>query len=185
MSLTKPKTKEVRHNSANKVLKGSNLLSTSNPPDCPTQNVAAYMAGYLLRKIPMSDCQLCQSELVNANQSAEDRYTFLNNKSYKGTGCLIYPSALFCQFVERLEAVFNGVFPFLMHNPGVLNNLVNHADESKSLRTCDEERCKFRIVALTTLYMKIRIYHALKMSNISNTLNTGKRNKKFLKLMHL
>lgn len=73
-----------------------------------------------------------------------------------------------------------------MHLPGVLESLVkNTQKEIETFEKCDNPTCKLRVRYMTKLYMKVKLHHTLKMSNISNYFSAGcKRNRKILKLIH-
>ena len=67
------------------------------------ENVAAYLSGYLLRKITV-DCKDCSEQLILPHLSSPcdelSVYEFLRNKTYREEGCLIYPyisNAWFCR----------------------------------------------------------------------------------------
>ena len=65
----------------------------------------------------------------------------------------------------------------------VLNRLCRSAEEYCKFLSCKNEKCSVRIRSMVKLYMKIRIHHVLKMSNINNFENkSGKCNRKMLKL---
>ena len=59
------------------------------------------------------------------------------------------------------------------------------AEEYCKFLSCKQEKCSVRIRSMVKLYMKVRIHHALKMSNMNNSENkSGKHNRKMLKLSH-
>ena len=80
------------------------------PPSLPTQNIAAYLAWYLLRKIPINTCADCSNQLLSLQLPSPYQdlslYEFLWNKTYKGEGCQIYPILEMANFVNRLETLF-------------------------------------------------------------------------------
>ena len=87
-------------------------LLITPPLSLPTKNVAAYLAGYILRKIPVNECGECSDQLLLPQLPSEydelSAYEFLRNKTYNGAGCLVYPTIAQVQFLENLESV-----PFL------------------------------------------------------------------------
>ena len=75
------------------------------PLSLPTQNVLAYLAGYLLKKISANECIECQEQLIwqrfHSPEKDTAKYQFLDCKTY-GEGYLIYPTATMITFVENL-----------------------------------------------------------------------------------
>ncbi len=171
---------------------GSELASICTPPpSLPLQNVAAYMAGYLVRKFKIK-CTKCK-EFLKINclpESSEDSiYEFLRCKTYKETGCLVYPSEMFTKFFQNLEATFNLTFPSIMHKVGLIGSLCKsceHFVDRLYLQTeCDNDACKVTLHNIVKLYIKVKVHHVLKMNNIEKITSSNKRNRKILKLMHL
>ena len=71
-------------------------------------NVAAYLTGYLLRKVPVDDCQNCANQLVLPKlppaYQVMSVYEFLRDKAYQEAACLTYPTpsmVIFVIFVEN------------------------------------------------------------------------------------
>ena len=150
------------------------------------QNVVSYMAGYLLRRTPFS-CHTCQSKFVVTHLSENDPTTeLLKAKAYRETGTLIYPSHLFASLVAQFETVFVKYFSHIVHMEKVLLRLVCYAEPyCEGTETCGDIACKQKLVSAARLYMKVRIFHAIKTSNANNACAHGKRNRKILKLMNL
>ena len=160
------------------------------PLSIPTKNVAAYLSGYLLRKIPIDNCEECTDQmLLTELPSLYDElsvYEFLRNKTYQEKGCLVYPTLTMVNFVENLENMFCALFEGIVHMPFLLTRLCKSAEEYCQFLTCTEIKCKLRVKNMVKLYIKVRIFHALKRSNAYNTEDKSvKRNRKILKLRHL
>ena len=152
------------------IVKCSEIMSITNLPCIRTQNITSYIAGYLLRKCPPTNCKQCVAEFIQKPNSRVDdhRYIFINEKSYN-SNCLIHPSDTFSMFVDFLEQIFTVVFPVVMYSMNIITSLVSHTEEKyKSLSTCDNLKCQINIQKISTLYMKVCMHHALKTSNISN-----------------
>ena len=110
---------------------------------------------------------------------------FLRNKSYQEKGCLVYPTLAMVNFVENLENMFCALFEGIVHMPFHLTRLCKSADEYCQFLTCTEIKCKLRVQNMVKLYMKVRIFHALKHSNAHNFEDKSiKHNRKILKLRH-
>ena len=147
------------------------------------------MAGYLLLKVPVSDCDECSEQLILPRLPAPSQemsfYTFVHEKTYKEGGSLVLPTLTMANFVEHLETMFCAIFEGIIHMSFVLNRLCKSAEEYCKFLSCKQEKCSVRIRSMVKLYMKVRIHHALKMSNMNNSENkSGKRNRKMLKCSH-
>ena len=73
------------------------IVMVIKPPlSLPTQNVLAYLAGYLLKKISGNECIECQEQLKRQRFHSPDKdtakYQFLDCKTYE-EGYLILPTA--------------------------------------------------------------------------------------------
>ena len=154
-----------------------------------TKNVVTYMAGYLLRKIPVNECGECTNQLLIEKplfNEDEQRYEFVKNKSLKEIGSLLYPTPCFVSFIEDLESTFNATFEFITHMPSILERLCKCAYKYCSFLGCQANECSLRLKHMVKLYMKVRIFHALKKSNTQNVEAKGLEcNRKMLKLSHL
>ena len=110
--------------------------------------------------------------------------SFLRNRTYKETGCLVYPTIAMVQFLENLES------PLLCHClKGLYICHLSSHDCAKvqintvSFLTCTDIKCKLRVQNMVKLYMKVRIFHALKCSNAYNTEDKSiKQNRKNAKI---
>ena len=156
----------------------------------PTKNVATYIAGYLLRKIPVKDCEECSSELMLPELPSDfdelSAFEFVRNKTYQEKGSLVYPTTAMAKFVQSLETLFCAIFEGIIHMPFVLTRLCKSAEEYCNFLTCNKLQCMMRIKGMVCLYMKIRVIHALKRSNAQNAEDKSvKRNRKMLKLSNL
>ena len=68
----------------------------------------------------------------------------------------------------------------------ILATLCKSADREVRFRNCVKDSCILKLQAMIKLYMKVRIRHAIKMSNAQiGEDKTVKRNRKMLKLSHL
>ena len=96
---------------------------------------------------------------------------------------------MFVELVKKLEISFNYVFPSVMHTAGVMLKLNTNASrylKECKLETCGDKGCDDRLQSTVNLFMKTRVHHALRMSNIENQAGGKgvKRNRKLLKLKH-
>ena len=68
----------------------------------------------------------------------------------------------------------------------VLMQLSKSGDEYCQFLKCQSIKCSLRLKSMVKLYMKVRLFHALKQSNIQNVEDkSGKCNRKMLKISHL
>ena len=166
------------------------IVMVIKPPlSLPTQNVLAYLAGYLLKKISVNECIECQEQLIRQRFHSPEKdtakYQFLDCKTY-GEGYLIYPSATMITFVENLEKTFCATFYKVIYTSFVLVQLSKSGDEYCQFLKCQSIKCSLRLKSMIKLYMKVRLFHALKQSNIPNVEDkSGKHNRKMLKISHL
>ena len=164
-------------------------LIITPPVSLPVKIVAAYMAGYLLRKIPIDNCNECLDQLLLQPPSPYDElsaYEFLRNKTYQEAGVLVYPTLAMVQFVQSLENLFCATFEAIVHMPFVVTRLCKSAEKEYQFLTCSETKCILRVQKMGKLYMKVQIFHALKCGNEYNKEEKSvKRNRKMLKLRHL
>ena len=158
-------------------------------PSVTDLNISAYMGGYLLRKYPPNSCSICTNDLIlSASPNVTDSsYTFLGHKAYSQNCLLIQPSKRVIDFVERLEKVFNCSFESVAHMHGVLRRLAHLvADDCDDLICCEQDACRTRGIKIGHLYLKIRLFHALKTWNRKKlSSKSGKRNRKYLKLANM
>ena len=99
---------------------------------------------------------------------------------------LVYPTEAFVDYIESLETRFTLVFAAVMQMTGVMRRLYKNMDGlSDGVLHCMNSSCLAKLCAMTKLYIKVRLHHALKWSNRQHKITGGKRNCKMLKLSHL
>ena len=79
-------------------------------------NVATYIASFLLRKAKfctVDACTECKQLYTLPVVPDLDKYTFVSNKSSKETGCLVYPSIVFLEFVESRDSYSTLIIYFI------------------------------------------------------------------------
>ena len=152
----------------------------------PKQNIVAYIAGYLLKRCAFKDCDECANMLTFSQPPAEPLYEFLKNKAYKENSALVYPTQRVIQFVDELETIFVNLFETVVHSPGVMMRLCKNAEFLfERFVTCNSPKCVSKVQNLVKMYMKLRMFFALKLSNRENRKAGTKRNRKMIKLQHL
>ena len=77
-------------------------------------------------------------------------------------------------------------FEGVMHMQGLFVKLCNQASDLILTVHCEEPACAERALSMPRLFMKVRVMHALKVSNIAHQSGGKgvKRNRKVLKLSH-
>lgn len=147
------------------------LQDMSDMPELPLEvdNVVAYMSGYLLRKCGFNDavgrCQTCSSFYASVQLLTGSQFLFLKLKTYKQTGCLLYPTFAFCEFIRKLEQMFQNSFPKLKHTVGILKRLCLFAEKNVHMDTCGSSKCDDRLKYMVRLYMTVRIHSMIKSLN--------------------
>ena len=100
------------------------------PLSLPARNAIAYVAGYLLWKYPMTDCQQCQNKCKLVKMPENNAlYEFLKEKAYTEVSGLTYPTVCMIMFVGETGVI---VFIYFWSNCSyVLSHLL-------SLQQCTE-----------------------------------------------
>ena len=151
----------------------------------PVRNVEAYMAGYLIRKSQIIECDDCKYLFQSTDAPNSEIYTFLHEKSH-GKDTLIFPTESFVKVVEEWEATFKTCIDNVIHMNGVLQRLFRYAKNSCQGFSCNKESCNIKVQAMMKLYMKVPLHAAIKKFNKCLVkASSGKRNRKLLKLQHL
>ena len=89
-------------------------------------------------------------------------------------------------FVENLERICCSSFEQIIYMPFILTQLCKLADEECQFFTCQEMKCILKVKNMVKLYMKVRMHHGLKRSNMQNVEDKGtKRKRKMVKLSHM
>ncbi len=120
-------------------------LATDSAADCntplalPMQNVAVYMAGYLLRKFPFDKYADCEKLFKLEEIPDSQEYQFLKYKTYKETGSLVSPAPAFVAFVQNLEGLFISTFTAIVHMPVVVGRLCNTAHQLLSTMVANKK----------------------------------------------
>ena len=153
------------------------------------ENVVAYMSGYLLRKFSFSvaerRCESCADLFLTDSTTSNNRLVFVRQKSYRESGALLYPSALFCNFIIHLEEIFRHVFCQLRHSVNITERIFLYAEKNVQVIGCGQQQCIDVVKEIMKLYIRVRIYSETKLLTVSTTAkSTGKRNRKAKKIVH-
>ena len=158
-------------------------------------NALVYVAGYTCRTYlsKHSDCTNC-SKLLQGRTHLEgktaDDMVFIQNKAYSNCsgacGGLCVPSTELVSFITQCEQVFSSNFMSMLHMSKVCDRLVNAILRNVEMSWFSSTGCSANIPLIVRIYMKMRIFYAVKFFNQSLTEQPRqKRNRKALKLAHL
>ena len=151
------------------------------------KNVVSYMAGYLIKRYPVENCDQCHDLLMIEKlpePSSVSQYELLRFKTYREMNCLVNPSIVFSDFVQSTEDLFCALFGGEIYEKDLLKTLCSNAgNEISHIHKCGNVHCFARLREYVKLYMTVRIHHAIKISNIG-MFSGYKRNRKMLKLCH-
>ena len=129
-------------------------------------NTEAYIGGCLLRKARIKECSTCRNQFIYNKAQNTKVYQFLKIKAYKEENTLVYPTEHFIQFVDNLEEMFLKLFEVVMHAEGVLMRLCKSAEQfCTNLLECDRPACALKLRGMVKLFMKVRVFHGLRVSN--------------------
>jgi len=155
------------------------------------ENVLAYMSGYLLRKCGLKYtrgmCQTCIDLYTSVRLPSSSQFSFLQQKAFKDTGCLVYPSIAFLEFTRKLEQLFQNSFDKLQHSSGILKRLCLFTQKNLDITACGSATCDARLKYMIKLYLTVRIHSQIKYLNqqLQNSCKPNmKRNRKAKKILH-
>ena len=146
-------------------------------------NAVAYVAGYLLKKCFLKhDCETCKGKLV-MQELDDSNKLFCFFKAYQSQtgpfGGLLAPSSSFINYVVSLEDIFVELLPSVVFKVGVGKLLLTQLPQF-SLPECSE----FPSLFLLKLFIRMRLYYALKFRN-RQLVSGNKKCKKYFKVSHL
>ena len=103
------------------------------------------MAGYLLLKVPVSDCDESSEQLILPRLPPPFKEmsfdAFVHEKTYKEGGSLVLPTLTMANFVEHLKTMFCAIFEGIIHMSFVLNRLCKSAEKYCKFLSCKQEMC--------------------------------------------
>ena len=146
-------------------------------------NAVAYVAGYLLKKcFSKHDCETCKGKLV-MQELDDTSQLFCFFKAYQSQtgpfGGLLAPASNFLNYVVSLEDTFVALLPSVVFKVGLGKSLLTELPQF-SLPECSE----FPSLFLLKLFIRMRLYYALKFQN-RQLASGNKKCKKYFKVSHL
>ena len=136
------------------------IVMVIKPPlSLPTQNVLAYLAGYLLKKISVNECIECQEQLIWQRFHSPERHCKVSVLGLQNIwGRLSHlPHCNNDHLVENLEKAFCATFNKVIYTPFVLMLLSKSSDEYCQFLKCQSIKCSLRLKSMVKLYMKVRL----------------------------
>ena len=156
------------------------------PLSLPARNASAYVAAYLLRKYPMTNCQQCQNKCKLIKMPEINAlYEFLKEKTYTEVSGLTYPTVCMILFVKELESLFSSTLEATAHMSLVNCHLCNSAQNISKGLSCSNEMYTENIQKMVKLYMRVKLFYNLKQFHGQSSTNNVKQNCKLLKLCHM
>ena len=153
--------------------------------DLTPRNALTYVCGYLLKKcLDKHTCEICLSFCKSQNH-LDESFLFIHLKAYQteqptNFGNLnVSPESSF-NYINELDNIFITNFPTLAieNNVGMkLKNLINNVPFT---HPCSN----FKLDFLNNLYLRLRIFHAVKKIN-KDLLSAPRKHRKLDILSHL
>ena len=144
-------------------------------------NVLAYIAGYIMRKVKGKVCSICCNKITGELDPSNPNLDFLKTKSY---GYLSTPSNLLLGVVQLLELEYRKVITSDIYKVGLKANLVERLGKTRNLQMLECETCHLDILVLH-LVVNIRLHHTIREINEGLRAYKDRNNRKTIKFSHL
>ena len=147
------------------------------------QNVLAYIAGYIVKKLKDKICVECKNKICG---EIDPDNQFLSQKNYsEARHGLMAPSGELLENVQSLEDVFREIVETTAPKLNVKKTLVCTLQKRVSeLQQFNCEKCHLHLLILH-LFNNIRFHFYLKKNNESIAQSNKRKNRKTLKFAHL
>ncbi|CAB3980292.1 Hypothetical predicted protein [Paramuricea clavata] len=136
-------------------------------------NAITYVAGYLLKKcLEKHRCDICAKCLVNLELDSSTKlfcYFKAYESSTKPFSGLLVPGADFVDYITHLESTFVNELPKSLNKLGIGKHLMGKLKEF-SVPQCSGFPGKY----VLKLFVRMRLYYALKFANRDFTQQKGK-----------
>lgn len=147
----------------------------------PAKNALAHVSGYLIKKcLEKHSCHVCLNYARDQNELDQSLlFTYFKayqNEENSNYGNLTVPPDQFVNYINELDNIFISEFPII----SVKNNVGKELSNVPFDHPCPD----FDIDFLKKLYIRLRIFHALKTLN-KNVLSAPRKNRKLDILLHL
>lgn len=150
-----------------------------------SKNALTYVSGYLINKcLEKHSCDTCLDFAKN-QKNIDEAFIFIHFKAYQNEvasnyGNLNVPPDSFINYINELDDVFITNFPTIAIENNVGKKMKNLIDNVPFTHPCKS----FSFDFLKNLYIRLRIYHAIKKIN-RELLTTPRKNRKLNILSHL
>ena len=167
---------------------GITELAAIDVNSLPQQNALFYVGGYVCKKyLAKHICKECTPPLTCSELSvlSDSSTTFLQQKSYNsvssGKSGLAIPSSALVLFLKKCEDVFVFHFMGIMYMSKVWQRLVSIILAGADRTFLPAGECRDNFTVAVNLYVKMRVFYAVKLFNISLAERPrNKRNRKAL-----
>ena len=149
--------------------------------DTQENNVLAYIAGYIVRKLSKRVCVSCKDKISADLDLENPNHEFIAAKSYK---CLLAPCSLLLGTVQLLELKYREVITATMHSEKLKFLLTAHLSKVENLKTLQCSVCHLELLVLH-IVINIRLHHTIKETNQSLKNNKDRKNRKTIKFSHM
>jgi len=169
-------------------------LAMSADCDLPEleENSLNYVAGYACKTILKEhECQFCTDMLLVQCKDKNELPTFFQFKLYGhcSASSLFTPSQFSVTLLQKCQTVFTDTFEQFRHKPGILARLfaasIAEVPKMPEVAECRLSDCTVETVEkVIGLFLRILLYHNVKLLNRPLISQTGKKNRKAQKVMH-
>lgn len=147
------------------------------------KNILSYIAGYIIRKIRMSVCDMCLGSMITTEHLEHN--SFIDVKRFvDAKDGLITPSTKLLQVLCSIEGEYRRIIDTAMYSTNVKACLSHHLGPKTNLDSIRCENCNVHRMVLHIM-INIRLHHTLKETNRSLIASKDRKNRKVLKFSHL
>jgi len=162
-----------------------NLDRDAGKPQTLAQaSITCYVAGYVCHKyLKNHQCLDCAKAILGTCADIPARSTLLTrlkayDTSLSESGNLCIPSAGMLKFIESSEKMFVESFERVMQMPGVMSRLVGMIKNSVDVSWFSACNCLSNISKIIMIFVKCRVYYALKFHSRGIAKRSNKRNRR-------
>ena len=148
-------------------------------------NVLAYIAGYIVRRLRHKLCTECQEKVVSTIDTKNQNHDFLVKKSYAGAKHgLTVPSDKLLDTVKQLELEFRKTVVRAVVGDHVKQTLASELNKHVDMTSFACAHCHLHLLVVH-LMINIRLHFLLKDNNRMLVQNKDRKNRKTFQFNHL